>query len=336
MEMQLINLKQPVTATTGTEYHAPFYPDEQKAINKSFIEANTIESSLPEIQNEHIIPVFIKDNEPVISSAEFIRSMQEVAKDFFHGEEILEPEIRLSHPIKGRVPEARNKPARELLEHEKTLYYERMAFVIEIPSVSNSVNGQKLSLTVGGVKAYNLDNLNTKSGVDQNFKIFCGFQNKVCTNMCVSSDGFVGDLKVKDTQQLNDNIKQLFGQYDGLYHLKEMESFTAYSLTEQEFALLIGRCRMYKHLPEQEKDSIPPLLFGDNQINTVCKDYFKDDHFSRNFNGSLNLWNMYNLLTGANKSTYIDSFLDRSLNAYTFTRELKNAIKNKTNCWFLS
>jgi hypothetical protein len=67
-------------------------------------------------------------------------------------ERIMQPIVRVSHPLKGRVAEARNKPANELLEHEKTLYYERMAFVIEIPSIQSEVGGNALSLTVGGVE----------------------------------------------------------------------------------------------------------------------------------------------------------------------------------------
>ena len=69
---------------------------------------------------------------------------------------ILNPNIRVSHPIKGRVPEAKNKPANELLDHEKTLYYERMMFCVEIPTISDDINGNKLSLTIGGVRFRNL------------------------------------------------------------------------------------------------------------------------------------------------------------------------------------
>ena len=54
------------------------------------------------------------------------------------------------------------KPAKELLEHEKTLYYERMAFAIEIPSLLGNVAGNELRLTVGGVRAYNQENLYAK------------------------------------------------------------------------------------------------------------------------------------------------------------------------------
>ena len=69
-----------------------------------FIEANTVDCTLADMRNEHIIPVFVKDNETLISHVEFIVSAQQMAYDLFRGETILYPEIRLSHPIKGRIP----------------------------------------------------------------------------------------------------------------------------------------------------------------------------------------------------------------------------------------
>lgn len=71
-------------------------------------------------------------------------------------------DIRVSHVIKGRIPEAIHKPANQLLESDKTIYYERCAFAIEIPTVYETVNGNKLTLTVGGVRAYNHTNLYSK------------------------------------------------------------------------------------------------------------------------------------------------------------------------------
>jgi len=46
----------------------PFVPDSEGRVStsKPFIEANTIEVSLDELRNHHIIPVYVKDNEPVI------------------------------------------------------------------------------------------------------------------------------------------------------------------------------------------------------------------------------------------------------------------------------
>jgi len=44
-----------------------FLPTEQESSSSSFIEANTIECTLLEMQQQHVIPVWLKDNEPLIS-----------------------------------------------------------------------------------------------------------------------------------------------------------------------------------------------------------------------------------------------------------------------------
>lgn len=310
--------------------------EERLSSGAAFIEANTIESSYEEIKDQHIIPVFIKDNEPLISQADFIRVACESASDVYNGETILKPNVRLSHPIKGRVPEAKDKPAIQLLEHEKTLYYERMAFLIEIPSVYDEIDGSRLSLTIGGVKALNQDNLYNRKGSDEHFKIFVGFQNKVCTNLCVWTDGYVSDLKVSSIGQLKAFIQSLLINYNAPYHMNMMRHLADHSLTEQQFALLIGRCRMYQHLPKAMQNEISPLLFGDNQLSTVIKDYYRDQSFCRNDDGTISLWRLYNLFTGANKSTYIDNFLDRSVNAYHFVEQIKYALNGQQQSWFLN
>ncbi|WP_018611858.1 DUF3871 family protein [Segetibacter koreensis] len=316
----------------------PFLPDYEIAVStaKPFIEANTIETSLKDIQEQHIIPVYVKDNEPVISHAEFIEATHRTLLNVYAGQTFCKPNIRVSHPIKGRVPEARNKPANELNEHEKTIYYERMAFVIEIPSISQEIDGNTLHLVAGGVKSYNLDNLYAKKGALESFKVFIGFQNRVCTNLCVWTDGYMGDLKVNSLGQLTASIKSLFESYNGNLHLHQLQQFSNYSLTEQQFAHLIGRCRMYPHLPKNLQSHISPLLFGDTQLGMVCKDYYKDNSFCRDADGNINLWRLYNLFTGANKTSYIDTFLDRSVNAFTFVNEIRRGLEHRQSNWFLS
>jgi len=163
-----------------------------------FITANTVDASIEDIKCNHIIPVFTKDNETLISHTDFIESAAEILADIYHEEHILQPQIRLSHPVKGRIPEAKDKPAAHLQQWEKTIYYERMMFVIEIPSIQDNIDGNNLSLTFGGVKSFSQDNLYSRSLCDQHFKVFIGFQNKVCTNLCVWTDGYMGDLKVKN------------------------------------------------------------------------------------------------------------------------------------------
>lgn len=91
--------------------------------SQPFIISNTLETTLDEMRNDHIIPVFAKDNETMISHVEFIENLEQIASEIFPRETILKPIIRLSHPIKGRVPEAKDKPASELHLWGKTLYY---------------------------------------------------------------------------------------------------------------------------------------------------------------------------------------------------------------------
>ena len=129
--------------------------DASKVSNKpssSFIEANTQKVTLEHLKNDCVIPVFSKDNESTISHFQFIDKTHEVVQKLFPDMEIKTPNIRVSHVIKGRIPSAVGKPAKELLPHEKTIYYERCAFLIELPSVKEIVNGNELSLSIGGGK----------------------------------------------------------------------------------------------------------------------------------------------------------------------------------------
>lgn len=207
------------------------YQSESKE-NRTFIRANTIPGNFDDIRVNHIIPVFTKDNEPVISHHDFIQVTRDVVGDLYNREHILKPSIRLSHPIMGRVPEAKNKAAIDLQEYEKTIYYERMMFLLEIPSIQENIDGNPVSLTVGGVKAYNMDNLYNRKGVDQHFKVFVGFKNTVCTNMCVWSDGYVGDLKVSNLGGLKAAISSIIQNYNAQNHLNHLKQLPKYQLTE--------------------------------------------------------------------------------------------------------
>lgn len=310
--------------------------DISQRLDSPFIEANTEQVELSEVAENHIIPVFVKDNEPLISHSEFIDRAIGIVHHTFEGETVVEPNIRISHPVKGRIPSAKGKPADQLEEHEKTLYYERMAFVIQIPSITQEIKDNELSLTVGGVKAYNLDNLNSRKGTPEHFKIFIGFVNKVCTNLCVWSDGFSETIQVSNGRELEGKIYDLVSSFTYSNKSNMLNRYQNYELTEQQFAQLIGRARLYQYLPSNTKKEISELRLNDTQIATVAKEYYRNDHFAAANDGSINLWDFYNLFTEANKSSYIDTFLDRSVNAYQFTSQIVNALENQDEFWFLN
>jgi hypothetical protein len=304
----------------------------QKSSSK-FIEANTQEVSFNHIKQDCIIPVFAKDNETTISHFEFIDAAKEVAQSLYK-DVVLKPSIRVSHQIKGRIPSAIGKPVKELLEHEKTTYYERMAFMMEIPSKQVVVNNQILNLSIGGVRSYNQENLFSKKSIEK-FKVFIGFKNTVCTNLCIATDGLHSEVRVSSIQELQEAIQSLVNNYNQETHIGNMEKLSKYSITEKQFAHLVGKMRMYHFLSKTEKQGIFPLQLTDSQIGTVVKDYFNDESFKRSDN-QINLWNVYNLFTGANKSSYIDSNLERNVNAYAFIQNLGNSIENSIPNWFLS
>ncbi|PKH66702.1 hypothetical protein CXF59_12310 [Flavobacterium sp. ALD4] len=301
---------------------------------RNFIEANTTEVSLNHLKNDCTIPVFAKDNECTISHYEFINSAKEVVEDILNYKGVLKPDIRVSHVIKGRIPTAIGKPAKDLLEYEKTIYYERMAFVIEVPEISEVINGNKLNLTIGGVRSYNQENLFSKKSMEK-FKVFVGFQNTVCTNLCISTDGLKEDLRVSSIMELRAKIYELINNYKKKEHLINMERMFRYSLTEIQFAHLIGKMKLFAYLSKEEKQMLFPLVMKDSQLNIVVKDYHTDAHFSKSENNTISFWNLYNLFTEANKSTYIDSNLERNVNAYAYVNYLLNSVKKEELNYFI-
>ncbi|MBN1183430.1 MAG: DUF3871 family protein [Bacteroidales bacterium] len=301
----------------------------------SFIVANTQPVAYNELKHKCIIPVFAKDNETTVSHVDFIDAVGEVCHDFFAGEQVLSPAIRVSHPIKGRTPEAMGKPANSLLEHEKTLYYERMAFLYEIPGISSEVGGNKLSLCVGGVRAYNNENLYGRKS-EERFKVFIGFKNHVCINLCVHTDGYASELKVMSIPELFNRIFQLVTGFNGAHQLEMLRTFSDHSLTEHQFAQLIGRARLYNYLPQKQRKNIEKLPLSDTQISIVARDYYQDKSFCRSEDGNIDMWKVYNLFTSATKSSYIDTFLDRTAGSFLFIAELINHMRRSSRSWYLS
>lgn len=312
--------------------------DETDVVQKpssSFIEANTIKVDLKHLKDDCIIPVFSKDNESTISHFQFISKAYEVVKELFPDFSPKEPEIRVSHEIKGRIPSAIGKPAKELLEEEKTIYYERCAFLIELHQAKEIVNGNTLTLSVGGVRSYSQENLYSKKSVEK-FKIFIGYQNKVCTNLCISTDGFSNEVRISSINELQTDMTNLFSNYDRIKHLGMMERMSKFLLNEEQFAHLVGKIRLYQHLDKEEQKSKQQFLLNDGQINSVVKDYFTCPNFSRDQNKNITLWNLYNLFTEANKSSYIDNNLERNVNTYEFINFIAYSLQNEQPNWFLS
>ena len=301
-----------------------------------FIESNTNGILLSELSRD-FIPVFAKDNESTISHSEFVEVVYSALSMVFPREMLSDVECRVSHKVCGRIPSAVGKPANQLEDWERTQYFERFAFSIEVKSITDTISGNELSLSIVGVRSYNHTNLYGRKGFEV-FKLAIGFCNHVCTNMCINSeDGLLSEILVLNVKDLQMKAIALFQNYNARKHLNLMKQLPQMAITESQFATLLGRTRLYQYLPKQQQKQLPLLSFGDSHLNSIARDYYKDKRFCKSDDGYLNLWNLHNLFTNANKnSSYIDTFLDRAGNASDFTFGISEALNGKTGYrWFI-
>ena len=81
----------------------------------SFLEANTNRITMDELKTQCVVPTWA-NQELTISHQDFIESVHDAAQSFYQGEAITNPDVRVSHIVRGRTPDALGKRASELLE----------------------------------------------------------------------------------------------------------------------------------------------------------------------------------------------------------------------------
>lgn len=305
----------------------------------NFIESNTSAITLEELSEKSIVPTFA-DNSLTVSHQSFIESVMEAGKNVFG--DLTPVEIRVSHPINGRVPSALQKKASELTDDEKTVYYQRMAFLCHVVGLSRTINNQLVHLTIGGVRAYNEDRLYGRQ-CPMKFKIFVAWQVRVCSNLMVSCNGFTGNLECMTTSDIKEKALELFSGFDPAKddELRTLEALGNTSITEEQFCKIIGRLRLYQALPNTTKAelALPTITVGDTAVNAVVRGYVENPNFKKeDGSDTITLWQMLQFFTEAVKQTYIDKWLDREKESLDFMYGLQRAIDgtNPEYAWFLT
>ena len=308
--------------------------EEVKTGSVSFLDANTNSITLEELTNSCVVPTW-GNQELTISHQDFISCVCDAAKDFYQGESVNTPEIRVSHIVRGRTPDALGKKASELLECEKTQFYQRLAFAFTIPTIYETLNGQKLELCVGGVRNYNDLNLYRTTKGAEKFSVFVGWRVRICSNQILTGDGVRLSMEVMSVRDIYKNVMDLFSGFIPARDLHLMQTLSNTYLTETQFAQIIGRMRMYQALPNNVLRGIPRLLITDSQINSVCRDYYHNETFGVKDN-QISLFDFHNLLTQSNKNSYIDSYLQRAVNATEVSVGINNALHGDSKySWFI-
>ena len=234
-------------------------PVEEKK-RSPFIIGNTVETDLQKLQDDYLVPVFSRDNVETISHNEFINTVCDAVQTYFQGQQFNEPEIRVSHEMKLRTRKGSGKLVENLTNEDSGSYYQR--FMIEIPSISYGINGNKLNLQVVGVRTYTETNLLGNSSQKQTFRVGVGFVNEVCTNLLLRTDGVRLSIKVTNTADLYTYCMELFGKYDYASHIEEMSRLRNTMIDIRTLAQFLGKARMYQALPQSMKTrlGLPELI----------------------------------------------------------------------------
>ena len=328
----------PAVASNSNDFEYADYEEiiEQPATSScvSFLDANTNSITLEELRTQCVVPTWA-NQDLTISHQDFIDSVHDAAKTFYQGESVCAPSIRVSHIVRGRTPDALGKRASELLECEKTQFYQRLAFAFTIPTIYETIDGQRLELCIGGVRNYNDLNLYRSSKGVEKFSVFVGWRVRICSNQILTGQGVKLSLEVMDLKQLYQQVMELFNQFNPAKDLHLMQTLNNTYLTETQFAQIVGRMRLYQAIPQGLSRRIPRLLITDSQINNVCRGYYSNPVFGGR-EGAISMWDFHNLLTESNKSSYIDSYLSRAVNATEVSVGLNNALHgDQTYQWFL-
>ena len=303
----------------------------------NFIESNTQAVTLEELTTKNIIPTF-SDNTLTISHQNFIGAVTSVAEQIFG--ELTPVECRASHPIIGRIPSAQHKKISELRDDEKTIFYQRLAFVCHVKNLTRTINGQIVHLCIGGVRAYNEDKLYNRQS-SMKFKIFVGWQVRVCSNLCLTCDGYSGTIECMTEADIMQKSNQLFRDFNPHKEqtLNLLENLNNTRISEELFCKIIGRMRLYQFLPLSEQKQLPLLSIGDQAVNGMVKGYVSNPNFGKKEGEDITCWNLMQLSNEAVKQAYIDKWLERNQNCTDFAIGIQKAINGEDTegySWFLN
>lgn len=312
--------------------------NEEPAEHPNFIESNSQSISIEDLASRCIVPTF-SDNSLTIAHQNAIAAVYKAAEDVFG--ELTPPECRVSHAINGRVASALHKSTKDLTDEEKTIFYQRLAFVAHVKSLTKVVAGQTVELTIGMCRAYNEDKLYSRKSPEK-FKIFCGWKVRVCSNLCLTCNGNSGIVECLTEADIYQKAYQLFSRFDPEKYdtLQLLENLNNTRITESQFCYIIGRLRLYQALPTEVQKTLPVIEIGDQAVNAAVRGFVSNPNFGlKEGETSITTWNALQLFNEAIKQTYIDKWLDRNQNCTDFMLGIQKALEgNDTEgySWFLN
>lgn len=299
---------------------------EADAEHPNFIESNTQGITFEELNDKNVIPTFA-DGTLTLSSGSIIKATMKAAEEVYG--ELTPVEIRVSHRIQGRTPEAMNKPASELQDEDITTFWQRMAFICHVKTLTRTINGVEVHLCIGGTRSYSEDKLFGKP-TPSKMKLFVGWVIKLCSNGMLNCDGNSGTIECLTEAGVYEKALVLFRGFDPEKEttLAMLENLGTTYISEQEFCNIIGRLRLYQALPAAEQNVLPKVIFGDQAANKMVQGYVSNPNFGlKEGADSISLWQLLQLANEAVKQgAYINDWVSRNQNCTDFVLGIQRAI----------
>lgn len=336
-ELAVVPVEGKIVSDTVLNFEDAPEAEAQETEHPNFIESNTEAISIDELVSRCIVPTF-SDNTLTIAHQNAIAAVYKAAEEVFG--ELTPPECRVSHAINGRVASALHKPAKDLTDDEKTIFYQRIAFIAHVKSLTRIVAGQTVELTIGMCRAYNEDKLYSRPSPEK-FRLFVGWKVRVCSNLCLTCSGNSGLVECMTEADIYQKAYQLFSKFDPQKEetLELLENLNNTRISESQFCYIIGRMRLYQALPNEVQKTLPVLEIGDQAVNAAVRGFVTNPNFGlKEGETSITTWEMLQLFNEAIKQTYIDRWLARNENCTNFLLGIQKALQGEDTegySWFL-
>jgi len=312
---------------------------ESEQEHPNFIESNTQGISFEELTEKNVIPTFA-DGTLTLSSGSIIKATMRAAEEVYG--ELTPVEIRVSHRIQGRRKEAELKSASELQDEDITTFWQRMAFICHVKTLTRTINGAEVHLCIGGTRSYSEDKLFGRP-TPSKMRLFVGWFVRICSNGCLTCDGNSGTIECLTEADVYEKATALFRSFDPEKEtaLAMLENLGTTRISESEFCKIIGRLRLYQALPASEQNVLPKVILGDQAINKVTQGYVSNPNFGlKEGADSISLWELLQLANEAVKQgAYIDNWLERNQNCTDFVLGIQRALLGTDQegyDWFLN
>ena len=336
-ELAVVPVEGKIVSDTVLNFEDAPEAEAENSEHPNFIESNTEAISIDELVSRCIVPTF-SDNTLTIAHQNAIAAVYKAAEEVFG--ELTPPECRVSHAINGRVASALHKPAKDLTDDEKTVFYQRIAFIAHVKSLTRIVAGQTVELTIGMCRAYNEDKLYSRPSPEK-FRLFVGWKVRVCSNLCLTCSGNSGLVECMTEADIYQKAYQLVSKFDPQKEetLELLENLNNTRISESQFCYIIGRMRLYQALPNEVQKTLPVLEIGDQAVNAAVRGFVTNPNFGlKEGETSITTWEMLQLFNEAIKQTYIDRWLDRNENCTNFLLGIQKALQGEDTegySWFL-